>query len=343
MIIKKNISDSVAVLTLNRAESLNALSTEMILSLKSHLTDLEKDKSIIAIVINSCLQKAFCAGGDIVDVCKDIRDKKITKANKFFRQEYDMHILLRTIKTPVIGIAEGFSIGGGLGLLNSCKYKIISESSQASMPEALIGFFPDVGASNFLSSSKFGLFLGLTSQRIKASDMLLCKLADYFIPSKDIDKLFKFLSTADSLNFTELLNQKLKLLDKRDILEDGNLIKNKNFITEVCKAKCIKDFDKKLNSYSGDSAWILKAIENFNYGSKHSLKFIFEQLKQNRNWDLKKLFDKEYKMALYFSEHNDLLEGVRALLEDKDKAPVWKDSLYNSVDIPNDILKELNS
>lgn len=341
MIIKENLSNSVVALTLNRVESLNALNASLILSLQSHLKELEKDKSIIAIVLKSSLQKAFCVGGDIVEVCQNIRDKKITKVHQFFKQEYDTHLLLRTMKTPVIGVAEGFSIGGGLGLLNSCRYRIITESSQVSMPEALIGFFPDVGASNFLSSSEFGLFLGLTSQRIKASDILLCQLVDYYIPSKNIDQLFAFLSTTFGLNFTELLKQKLKLLDQSNLLEKGPLEKNRKFIMEVCSAQNIENFDQQLNLYKGNDSWILRAIENFNYSSKHSLKFIFKQLEKNRNWSLRKLFDKEYKMALYFSKHPDLLEGVRALLEDKDKTPLWKDSLYSQVVIPEDILQEL--
>lgn len=346
MIIKENLSNSVVVLTLNRLESLNALNFSLILSLQAHLKNLEEDKSVMAIVLKSSTQKAFCVGGDIVEVCQNIRNNKITKAHQFFRQEYDMHLLLRAMKTPVIGVAEGFSIGGGLGLLNSCRYKIITENSQASMPEALIGFFPDVGASRFLSTSEFGLFLGLTSQRIKASDILLCKLADYYMPSKNIDQLFAFLSTisttASSLNFVEALKSKLKLLDQSDTLQPGPLKQNQKFIAEICSAKSIENFDQQLNLYKGNEPWILKAIENFNYSSKHSLKFIFNQLKQKCDWSLNKLFDKEYKMAMYFSKYPDLLEGVRALLEDKDKTPSWNDSLYSQVRIPEDILKEFS-
>lgn len=343
MIIKEQLSPSVVALTLNRVESLNALDGPLILSLQSHLKDLEKDKSVMAIVLKSSTQKAFCAGGDIVKVCQYIRDKKITKATQFFKEEYNTHLLLRNMKTPVIGVAEGFSIGGGLGLLNSCTYKIVTESSQVSMPEAMIGFFPDVGASRFLSSTPFGLFLGLTSQRIKASDILLCQLADYYIPSEKMGQLFTFLSTASSLDFIKSLKQKLHLLDEQDTLEQGFLEENKNFIMQVSSVENIENFDQKLKSYKGTDQWILKAIENFNYSSKHSLKFIFEQLKQKHNWSSKTLFDKEYKMALYFGSHPDFIEGVRALLEDKDKNPQWKDSSYSQVIIPDSILKELNN
>lgn len=343
MVIKEHISDSVVSLTLNRAEALNALNIPLVLSLQSYLKDLEADPNVKAIVLKSSIQKAFCAGGDIVEVCQYIRANKIERSNQFFKQEYDTYFLLRSMKTPVIGVAEGFSIGGGLGLLNSCTYKIITESSQVSMPEAMIGFFPDVGASNFLSSTEFGLFLGLTSQRIKASDILLCNLADYYIPSKKISDLFTYLSTVSGADFAASLKGRLSSLDQRDELGAGVLKINQDYIRTISKANNIEDFSKQLNSYKGEDSWILRAKDNFNYSSKNSLKFIFDQLKQKNNWKLKELFDKEYKMALYFSRHSDLLEGVRALLEDKDKKPKWKDSLYSQVIIPEDILRELSN
>ncbi|MBE8162867.1 MAG: enoyl-CoA hydratase/isomerase family protein [Bdellovibrionaceae bacterium] len=339
MIIKENLSKSVAALTLNRAESLNALNRPLIHSLQTHLKDLENDQNIMAIVLKSSISKAFCAGGDIIEVCQDIRHNKVSEAHQFFKEEYGLHILLRGMKTPVIAVAEGFSIGGGLGLLNSCAYRIVTETSQVSMPEALIGFFPDVGASNYLSASEFGLFLGLSSQRIKAADILLCNLADYYIPSQSIKELLNFLSTVASENFTQLLQQKLKYLDQKENLKPGPLTENKKFIREVCSAKNIENFDKQLHLYKGEDPWILKAIENFNYSSKHSLKFIFKQLKQKRDWlgNAKKLFDKEYKMATYFVKHPDLLEGVRALLEDKDKKPSWKEKSYQQIVISEEI------
>lgn len=343
MVIQKNFNDSVVALTLNRVESLNALNTPLIMSLQRHLKKLEANPNITAIVLNSSISKAFCAGGDIVEVCQNVRKGKIKRAKQFFRQEYDTHVLLRSMKTPVIGIAEGFSIGGGLGLLNSCTYKIITETSQVSMPEAMIGFFPDAGASNFLSSTEFGLFLGLSSQRIKASDILLCKLADYYIPSEKLQSLLIFLSTNFISGDKKDLENQLSFLQEGESLSSGPLEKNKSYITKLSQVCSIEEFDKELNLYEGEDPWILRAIENFNYSSKHSLKFIFNQLKQNRNWELNNLFDKEYKMAMYFASHPDLLEGVRAFLEDKDKKPQWKESSYKNITIPKEILKELES
>lgn len=337
MIVKENINPSTVSLSLNRPEALNALSVELILSLQSHLKDLENDQAVNCVILKSSIKKAFCAGGDIIKVCQDIRDKNYEKAMTFFRQEYDMHILLRSMKTPVIGIAEGFCIGGGLGLLNSCTYKVITESTKAAMPEAMIGFFPDVGSSCFLSSTEFGLFLALSAQKIKTSDILLCGLADYYIPSDNLKQIFLAdLSSADKIEKT------LTALDQKNNLQKSELELNQIFIKQISKASSIKDFDQQLNSYEGDNQWMLKAIENFKYSSKHSLKFIFQQLRQKHSWPDTVLFDKEYKIAEYFVKYPDLLEGVRALLQDKDKMPNWKSKDYSNIIIDDKILEQLN-
>ena len=91
-------------------------------------------------------------------------------------------------------------MGGGVGLTNGAKYRIVTERTKWAMPEMNIGFFPDVGAAYFLNKAPgyTGRFVALTASILKASDVLFINAADYFMTS---DSLPEFLTELESVNW----------------------------------------------------------------------------------------------------------------------------------------------
>ena len=91
-------------------------------------------------------------------------------------------------------------MGGGVGLTNGAKYRIVTERTKWAMPEMNIGFFPDVGAAYFLNKAPgfAGRYVALTASILKASDVLFINAADYFMTS---DSLPNFLAKLESVNW----------------------------------------------------------------------------------------------------------------------------------------------
>ena len=106
-----------------------------------------------------------------LDVVKTCKEQGVDEAMKFFQHEYQLNYLisLRGPKvTPVISIIDGLTLGGGAGLSINAPFCIATERSVFAMPETAIGFYPDVGATHFLSrlDCGLGIFLGLTGERL---------------------------------------------------------------------------------------------------------------------------------------------------------------------------------
>src|SRR5690606_2635446 len=87
---------------------------------------------------------------------------------RFFTAEYRLNYSLHRFPKPVIGIGRGIVMGGGLGLMSACRYRLVTPDVTLAMPEISIGLFPDVGASWFLNRlpGRLGLFMGLTGARL---------------------------------------------------------------------------------------------------------------------------------------------------------------------------------
>ena len=93
-------------------------------------------------------------------------------------------------------------MGGGMGIAQGSTLRIVGERTRIAMPEVAIGFFPDVGASYFLSRlpGALGIYLALTGIQIRGVDALYCQLADVYLPPPAIESLTDDLA---ALNWSE--------------------------------------------------------------------------------------------------------------------------------------------
>ncbi len=107
---------------------------------------------------------------------------------------------------------HGFVLGGGMGLVQGAALRVIGERTRMGMPETAIGYFPDVGASHFLSRLRgnLGIYLGVTGNQVDCADALYAGLADYCLPEARFAELERRLDEQDwrtpaSLVLTALL------------------------------------------------------------------------------------------------------------------------------------------
>src|ERR1700749_466911 len=177
------IRNNIAFITLNRPGALNALSLAMILELRDLLERCSAEPEVYAIVLQGAGDKAFCAGGDIRALYQSFKSSG-SLHREFFAAEYPVDYLLYDYPKPYIALMDGITMGGGMGLAQGSRLRIVGERTRMAMPEVAIGFFPDVGASYLLSRlpGQLGRYFALTGVQIGAADALYSHLADLYLP-----------------------------------------------------------------------------------------------------------------------------------------------------------------
>ena len=137
-------------LVLNRPRVLNTLNLETIRRLHQALDEARVDLEIRLVVLSGAGERAFCAGGDLKELLWAAKAGAYHLTDEFFREEYALDLLVHRFPKPVVVLADGFTMGGGLGLAAGADLVVATERSRMAMPETRIGFFPDVGASGWL-------------------------------------------------------------------------------------------------------------------------------------------------------------------------------------------------
>ncbi|MEC7910621.1 MAG: enoyl-CoA hydratase/isomerase family protein, partial [Pseudomonadota bacterium] len=171
---------------LNSPETLNSLTLSMIDLISPRLDKWAERKDIVCIIIESAGDRAFCAGGDI----RALYESMIKHpggpnpfAERFFESEYRLDYQIHAYPKPVICWINGIAMGGGVGLMLGCDFKISTENTKFAMPEIGVGLFPDVGFTYYISKlpKNIGLYMMLTATQLNASDTQLIGLTDYYL------------------------------------------------------------------------------------------------------------------------------------------------------------------
>ncbi len=173
------VRSGVATVTLNRPAALNALSFGMLESLADWLRRWESDDRVRLVVLRGAGEKAFCAGGDVRALYGHLTSE--TKVHhQYFEVEYALDYHIHTYPKTIVAVMDGIVMGGGMGLAQGAKVRLVGSRTKMAMPETAIGLFPDVGGSYFLSRvpGQVGIYLGLIGPTITSADAIYCGLAD---------------------------------------------------------------------------------------------------------------------------------------------------------------------
>ncbi|SIQ08380.1 enoyl-CoA hydratase/isomerase family protein [Maribacter ulvicola] len=139
--------DATAIVTINRPNKLNALNKQTIGELHEAFKDLNKDKSVKAIILTGSGEKAFVAGADISEF-SDFSEKEGKKlAAKGQKQLFNF---VEELSKPVIAAVNGFALGGGLELAMACHFRVASDNAKMGLPEVSLGVIPGYGGTQRL-------------------------------------------------------------------------------------------------------------------------------------------------------------------------------------------------
>ncbi len=329
----------IGEIRLNAEKSLNALTLDMIDLIRPQLDAWRDDANVVAVLLDSAGDKAFCAGGDIVNLYKSMAADDLEFPEQFFTREYRLDYALHTYPKPVICWGSGIVMGGGMGLMNGCSHRVVTETSHLAMPEVTIGLYPDVGGSWFLNRMPggTGLFLGLTGNPINAADALFLGLADRALTTDMRDGMLERLQNEhwgeDAGGVVSRVLRELEDECRETFAAMPAPIRgHEALIREVTDHDSVEEMVEALLAVESEDKWVKRAQKAISHGSPLSLKMIHGQLHRCRHMSLKEVFQQELILSVQCCRHRELQEGVRALLIDKDGQPQWTFASVDEVD-----------
>jgi enoyl-CoA hydratase/carnithine racemase len=310
------IEEGVGRISLNRPTALHALNYGMCEAIVDALRRWQHDAAIACVMIDHSEGRGFCAGGDI-RMLAESGAKDGVEARAFFHLEYQMNHLMFNYAKPIVVFMDGITMGGGVGLSMPCQYRVATEQTLFAMPETGIGLFPDVGGGWYLSRlpGRTGYWLALTGARINGADCCYLEIATHYMRSENLT-LLKAAILEDPEDLRGILNEFAgdtpsapieAIREDIDRLFAGNVL------------------EKILADLAADtSGWGKPQLDILKTKSPQSCKIALRQLREAAALtSFGENMKREYTLAFHIVVSPDFLEGVRAVIVDKDNAPKW--------------------
>ncbi|CRM80166.1 Carnitinyl-CoA dehydratase [Pseudomonas sp. 24 E 13] len=324
--ILSEVRNHIGYLTLNRPAGLNAITLDMVRLMTTRLQAWADDPRVYAVALRGSGDKAFCAGGDIRSLYDSFKAGD-TLHEDFFVEEYALDLILHHYPKPVLALMDGFVLGGGMGLVQGADLRVVTERSRLAMPEVAIGYFPDVGGSYFLPRipGELGIYLGVTGVQIRAADALYCGLADWYLDSTRLTELAQRL---DSLQWRDSPLKDLQgVLAQLAVqqLPDPPLAALRPAIDHFFALPDVPSIVEQLQQVTvADSHdWGRATADLMQTRSPLAMAVTLQMLRRGRHLRLEQCFALELHLDRQWFARGDLIEGVRALIIDKDKKPQW--------------------
>ena len=305
-------------ITLNRPKALNALTYPMVLAIHDALKRWEQDPEIAVVILDGAGDRALCAGGDVRAIYESASEGS-GFARKFWADEYRLNAYIGRYPKPYVAFMDGIVMGGGIGLSGHGSHRIVTERSQLAMPETGIGLIPDVGGTWLLAHApgETGIYLGLTGERMRGAGTMYARFADTFVPSSRLADLAKALSEIEnSSDVDSVIARFSEAPPPSDLASHAR---------EIDATFCFDSVEKIRDALASmNTDWSRKTLEELDRRSPLALKLTLAAIRNARTLpSLEAALNVEYRLTVRLLEHGEFLEGVRALLVDKDRAPKW--------------------
>jgi enoyl-CoA hydratase/carnithine racemase len=318
----------LGILTLNRPQALNALSLEMIRLATAQLLAWRADPQVGAVLLRGANREgkapAFCAGGDIryFHAAALAGDPTL---EDFFSEEYALNHLIHTFGKPTFVLMDGITMGGGMGLAQGCAMRIVTEHGKLAMPETNIGLFPDVGGGWFLARTPghLGEFLGLSGHVLGAADALAVDWADAFVPAAALDELVNAIVDATAVDGVGALSAVNPFHAEAG---PSTLREQRDLVDRAFAAPDVAGILAALAQEQGEFAAAL--AKTLAQRSPLMMAVTLEQIRRARGMTLADDLRMERGLVRHCfhlrpGAASETLEGIRALVVDKDHAPRW--------------------
>ena len=193
-ILKIEISEGIALVTINRPEALNALNTRFFQEMDDVINTISANSDVKVMVITGA-GKAFVAGADIAEMV----NKNMAEGTTFSKTGQNTFRSLEKMEIPVIAAINGFALGGGLELAMGCDFRIASTKAKFGQPEVSLGLIPGYAATQRLSrlvGLGDALYLLTSAEMIGAEDALRIGLVQKVVePEALMEEVMKIART----------------------------------------------------------------------------------------------------------------------------------------------------
>lgn len=298
-----DVTDGIGRITLNRPRAINALDAEMMHIMTETLVNWRNDDNVTAVELTSNGERGFCAGADVRALSKTLTEGGPWL--NFLEHEYSLDMLIADYPKPVTSHMRGIAMGGGLGLGAHADRRIVYADTVMAMPETKIGFFPDVGIMYQLArAGAVGRHVALTSATFTGGDAVMMNLAD---------------ESADGPLPAPLFDGGNAWIDECYVYDNP---------VKIIAA---------LENHSDENA--RKAGEELRKRSPLSVHVALRALNRAKKLNLGAVLDQDLRLAERLLPMGDFVEGVRALLVDKDNDPKW---VYPTIEeVPTEVVDSI--
>lgn len=342
-------------IVLNRPDVLNSLNRHMVRIIGEALDKAEDTDEIRLVVFSGAGERGFCAGGDIKLIARAVQDRFRDEAMQFFEEEYALDLRIHRFPKPVVAIADGITMGGGLGLCAGADIVIATERTRMAMPETRIGFFPDVGATGWLFRKcvpGYPEFLALTGYEAMGPECVRIGLATHLAPSDRIRDILGKLEGGTGLfprerqRCVQAVLEILKPAVEKEVPGKPDMdewvrdyFSGRESVPDIleglkqCGIGSLEDMDRAAcgKTESGvcpggptSEQEICKGVfGRLSQRSPSAVVWTLALLRYNERRDLEEVFKTDLQAALHLTGRNDFREGVRARLIDRDDRPEW--------------------
>ncbi len=145
--LKYEVTDGVALITLNRPKALNAINRMMVQELTQVLNQAEEDQNVRILILTGAEEKAFAAGADITEF-QHLSPIEALHSSQAFQAAFNR---IERLKKPVIAAVNGFCLGAGCELALACDMIYASDRARFGQPEINLGFIPGGGGTQRLA------------------------------------------------------------------------------------------------------------------------------------------------------------------------------------------------
>lgn len=338
--VQARVEGALGRLTLDRPAAINALDLGMIQGLAAALDAWEHDDRVRIVVLDGAGERGLCAGGDVRGLRTQLLAGHDEGVVGFFRAEYALNARIAEYPKPFVALADGITMGGGIGLAGHAGIRVVTERSRLAMPETRIGLTPDVGGSWLLARApgRLGEYLGLTGATMDATTAVHAGFADVVIDSGRRDELVAWLGerAADGERLVSAL---------RDSLDDrfgaapvaGSEMPDRAWIDDAFAADTVAGVVERLRARPEPAASV--ALQTLEEVSPTSLAVTLAAVRRARGLPgLRAALAQEYGLVMWLAARPDLVEGIRAQLVDKDRTPAWRPATI--AELPADLAAE---
>lgn len=315
---------------LNRSAKLNALTLEMLIELRRVLQAWAADPAIALVLLTGRGDRAFCAGGDIADFHQAVTTGRHQDFVDLLATEFDLDHLISTYPKPLVTLAHGITMGGGVGLASHAPVRLATASATMGMPEARIGYTPDVGGSHLLANAPghLGEYFAMGAQSFSGADAVYLGFADVVVNDSFAENILDELEELIGLDAGEIAAA-IEVLHGAP--ESHALERDRGWIDHAFSASTPQEVLQRLEQMVHPSAQ--HAAQQLAANSPTSVSSAFYSVREARaEQDLRSALDRELRLARYLMHRPDLAEGIRAQVIDKDRNPAWVPASIEAVD-----------